>query len=158
MKRSRSDLNKIENKSTSELGLKESSCVKGLFNNNNCPRRYQLVAWCCGGGGGNKQHPERFVFSEASCAQLTILSQNSVMNRIINVVKGPLTSRKAKNGKLVNFVTRRAELKDQSHCHSHSHSHTSSSFWCRRGPPPIFEVSNFLQTPFICKPITNTTK
>ena len=43
MKRSRSDLNEIESKSASELGLKESSCVKGLFDNNNCPRRYQLA-------------------------------------------------------------------------------------------------------------------
>ena len=42
MKRSRSDLNEIESKSASELGLKESSCVKGLYENNDCPRRYQL--------------------------------------------------------------------------------------------------------------------
>ena len=153
MKRSRSDLNEIESKSASELGLKESSCVKGLFDNNNCPRRYQLGCRLMLRWRRRRQQTtsERFVFSEASCAHLTISSQNSVMNRIINVVKGPLTSRKAKNGKLVSFVTRRAKG-------SVSHSHTSSSLIPPRPSPlPIFEVSNFLQTP-LSFVIANTTK
>ena len=134
MKRSRSDLNEIESKSASELGLKESSCVKGLFDNNNCPRRYQLAMSldaAVAAAATNNILMNVLSFRRLR-VHLTISSQNSVMNRIINVVKGPLTSRKAKNGKLVSFVTRRAKG-------SVSHSHTSSSFDpAAAHPPPNF--------------------